>query len=341
MQDRIQKTIAGLERLMQYDPGHRGIQRIPHDNLCSWTSDHLYGAVRDILGNEDDARVGILTGFYIPDGAPPGPENDGPPGALAIGRALSHLGKRVFFIADPYCQQLMAAGIDFYKDDLSDAKLIMYSERGGIDLSRFRVKYPEITELDYLISIERPGPSYSESFIPEARTSRAITPSARHSNGECLNMAAKPVTSYAAGTQHIFDIIEAHQLPVVTIGIGDGGNEIGMGAIPRDVIHRNITSGPGGVIACRIATDYTVVSGVSNWAGYAMAAALLLAAGEKNDFKRLCDKERETTFLQMLMERELAVDGVRRIPSMSVDGIDWSHHLACLERLGAALEDNS
>ena len=325
---------------MQYDPGHRGIERIPDDNLCSWTSGHLHSSVLDILGN-DNASVGILTGFYIPDASPPGPENDGPPGALAIGRALSRLGRRVCFISDPYCCQMMEAGIDFFKNDLNDAELIRYAENDKIDYSGFKVKYPEIAELDYLISIERPGPSYSEPFIPEDGNENAFVPAVNCGYGECLNMAALPVTAYAAGTHHIFDTIKTHQLPVVTVGIGDGGNEIGMGGIPRDVIHRNISNGLGGLIACRIATDYTLVSGVSNWAGYAMAAALLYAANEKSEIRRLCCGERETAFMHMLMERKLAVDGVRHIPSMSVDGIDWSHHLAYLDRLGAVLEDDS
>ena len=49
----------------------------------------------------------------------------------------------------------------------------------------------------------------------------------------------------------------------VTIGIGDGGNEIGMGKIPHETIVKNIPNGD--LIHCRVPTDHLIVAGVSNW----------------------------------------------------------------------------
>jgi hypothetical protein len=61
----------------------------------------------------------------------------------------------------------------------------------------------------------------------------------------------------------LFESIQQHLPAVTTIGIGDGGNEIGMGKIPWEVIRRNIPG--GGRIACRVPTSFLLVCGISNW----------------------------------------------------------------------------
>ena len=61
----------------------------------------------------------------------------------------------------------------------------------------------------------------------------------------------------------LFEAVQ-QQLPHITaIGIGDGGNEIGMGKLPWELIRRNIPH--SGLVACRVPTDHLIVCGVSNW----------------------------------------------------------------------------
>ena len=60
---------------------------------------------------------------------------------------------------------------------------------------------------------------------------------------------------------------------IVTIGIGDGGNEIGMGKVFERVA-ANVQY--GSEIACTIASDYLISAGVSNWGGYALAKAIFM-----------------------------------------------------------------
>ena len=60
---------------------------------------------------------------------------------------------------------------------------------------------------------------------------------------------------------------------IATIGIGDGGNEIGMGKVRQRVID-HIDHGPN--IASSVATDHLITAGVSNWGGSALAAALFI-----------------------------------------------------------------
>ena len=61
-----------------------------------------------------------------------------------------------------------------------------------------------------------------------------------------------------------------------TIGIGDGGNEIGMGKLSWATIRKNVPQ--GGEVACRVPTDYLIVAGVSNWGAYALATGVRLFA---------------------------------------------------------------
>ncbi|XP_077637045.1 D-glutamate cyclase, mitochondrial isoform X4 [Crocuta crocuta] len=56
-------------------------------------------------------------------------------------------------------------------------------------------------------------------------------------------------------------------------GVGDGGNELGMGKV-KEAVKRHIRNGD--VIACDVETDFAVIAGVSNWGGYALACALCI-----------------------------------------------------------------
>src|SRR6185436_16267080 len=68
-------------------------------------------------------------------------------------------------------------------------------------------------------------------------------------------------------------IAEASERGIPTIGIGDGGNEIGMGNVP-DAVARFI---PLGDKICPVQkTDLLLPCGVSNWGAYAIAAAIAL-----------------------------------------------------------------
>ena len=64
-----------------------------------------------------------------------------------------------------------------------------------------------------------------------------------------------------------------------TIGIGDGGNEIGMGTVPWEELVRRLPRKEASAIPCRIATDWNIIAGTSNWGAFALAAAVALLAG--------------------------------------------------------------
>ena len=63
--------------------------------------------------------------------------------------------------------------------------------------------------------------------------------------------------------------------PFLSIGIGDGGNEVGMGKIYSELL---LDSSIPNVkdIACIVPTTYNIAASVSNWGGYALACAIAI-----------------------------------------------------------------
>src|SRR5262249_33810466 len=117
----------------------------------------------------------------------------------------------------------------------------------------------------------------------------------------------------------------------VTIGVGDGGNEIGMGKLPWPLIADRI---PGGAtIACRVATDHLIVAGVSNWGAYALAAGVALLRGvvPPDDW---FDLDREPAIPRRMVDEGGLVDGVTGRPAASVDGLPFDEYAIALRRIG-------
>jgi hypothetical protein len=82
------------------------------------------------------------------------------------------------------------------------------------------------------------------------------------------------------GNAHLL-AAQARQRGIYTVGIGDGGNEIGFGAIADAVreVHpygRACRCGCGGGMGTVAATDALVVAAISNWGAYGVAAALAI-----------------------------------------------------------------
>ena len=63
--------------------------------------------------------------------------------------------------------------------------------------------------------------------------------------------------------------------PFLSIGIGDGGNEVGMGKIYNELLLESSIPNVKD-IACIVPTTYNIASSVSNWGGYALACAITI-----------------------------------------------------------------
>jgi len=125
-----------------------------------------------------------------------------------------------------------------------------------------------------------------------------------------------------------------------TIGIGDGGNEIGMGSLPKEIIESGIPNGK--VIAATTPVDSLIVAGVSNWGGYGLLAAMACTKPALRDvLLRYFNRDMDHRFLSAAVETGQAVDDSRvdnpGRPQMSVDSIPWEQHAALLEEISAVV----
>jgi hypothetical protein len=241
--------LDAIRELIQVDVNQRGLRTDPEHNLVTATFGDLRSAAES-LANGRDLAVAIVTGFLIPSVSPPQPETDGPLGAVFLARALSALGAEVALACEPACKPALVAGLSLFElrkrvpVHSLDAEAVGRMENSDcFNDARFLRR-----RLTHLIAVERVGPSHRDRYY---------------------TMTGVDVTDLHSPAHLLFE--NAANLPgITTIGIGDGGNEIGMGKLLWELIDRNIPG--GGRIACRVPTDFLIVSGVSNWGAYGLAA---------------------------------------------------------------------
>ncbi|MCD6473711.1 MAG: DUF4392 domain-containing protein [Thermoplasmata archaeon] len=142
-----------------------------------------------------------------------------------------------------------------------------------------------------------------EEKIDEATMAIAIERPGMGKDGCCHDMHGNVID--AANLDFIFE-------NVASIGIGDGGNEIGMGkifhAIPEEIA--SITK-----------ADEIVVAGVSNWGAYGIIASLSIMLG-----KNYCHNGKEEAKLIKKCVDAGAIDGITRKKEYGVDGLPSKVH---------------
>jgi hypothetical protein len=335
-------TDAVLNRmrdLIQEDVGNRGLRTDPGANLVTACAGDFATACR-CLAEAACPSVAVVTGFLIPHAQPPCHETDGPLGAVFLARALVPLGIPVALVTEadrrrPLEEGLKACGL-FGRDGCRVVGLpgpAASLEQQGDFWRQLR------NETDgpqpYLIALERAGPSHTlyslarQGGSGELREEFQRLVPADHRD-QYHTMRGRIITDRMRPAHLLFEEIADAYPPAPTIGIGDGGNEIGMGKIPWDVIRRNVPN--GGLVACRVPTDYLIVCGVSNWGAYALGAGVRLLRGAPSD-PDLFDPEREREILRIMVERGPLVDGVSGVPSVSVDGLPFDRYIEPLRRL--------
>jgi hypothetical protein len=270
---------------------------------------------------EHGQRVIIVTGFFIPAATPPAAETDGPPGAALLAAALTELGLTVQLVTDDRCRSAVEVATR-EMGLLADCVVVPGRSSEEIDdWFRRTANDQELPPLTHLIAIERVGPSHTLASIPQPDRVEfeRLVPAAERDHA--FNMRGVCLDEVTAPLHRLFELaIDLQGLK--TIGIGDGGNEIGMGAIPWSELHVRLTNPDLGKICCRVPTDWTIVAGVSNWGGMALAAAVLMLRG-KSSALRPWTATQQQALLQRLVAEGPAVDGVTRLPEATVDGLPF------------------
>jgi hypothetical protein len=319
-------VLQALRDTVQIDPGDRGLARDPADNLLTACPGDFAAACRSIA-QTPNARVMILTGFPIIQTESVCGETDGPPGAIFLARALVPLGVCVQLAAEDYVVPALRAGLE-----AAGLERVV----PALEVPRTRRDPVGYRPLTHLIAIERVGPGHTiDSVAAQPRVTeedlKAFAQTApRLEPGRPRSMRGRDLSEWVAPAHRLFE--EAASQRITTIGIGDGGNEIGMGKVRWGTIACNITQ--GGLIACRIATDHLIVAGVSNWGAYALAAGVCVLKGQVP--AGLFDPEQERRILQAMVERGPLVDGRTGERIITVDGLPFEQTAQVLARLESA-----
>ncbi len=268
--------------------------------FISFTNGHLSAMARRLVEDcRGHRRVGLITGAYMAGAPRPAAETDGPVGVAALAAALVAVGGRPIVITDDPCAVVTQACLDRLGVECDLVSLPVDSPGNAI------VERVDGLGLAHLIAVERLGPNV---------------------DGKVMTMGAMDVTEHTAPL-HV--VVESASIP--TSAIGDGGNEIGMGNVPVDVIAGSVEHGTS--IACTARVDDLVVAGTSNWGCYGAIACLAILVPEHAGALQLLlqpDTDRE------VVEAATAaggIDGVTGHPGESVDGVAIRNYWGLLRSL--------
>jgi len=230
----------------------------------------------------------LATGFPIP------PKNigetDGPLGTAVLTLTLLAAGLKPIIVTDDYC-------IDIVKAASPDAPVTNFPIEDEA-ASHLADKILSEQNPSALIAVERPGWNQKHEYH---------------------NMRGLNISSLVGKTDHLFET--AHKRGTATIAVGDGGNELGCGTI-IETVRKNVQYGATcqcpckGGIAASTPADVLVVSAISNWGAYGIAACLSLL----KDLKYTHNREKELSLLNRVVEAG-AIDSITLESKPHVDGL--------------------
>lgn len=286
------ESFQEIEKIFTEDEGKRGIS-----NKLNSYEDYYQGLHSLYQGN----RILIVTGFTVPECQ--AGESDGPLGAIALAKALEDLGKEVLMVTDRYSKKIL--------EGLKKIKEIS----GNIYSVPINVDKEELQEIldnfgpTHIIAIERPG---------------------RGIDGKYHSMRGEDITAYVGDLDPLMEM--AKEQKIITLAIGDGGNEMGMGKV-RETGIPYIDQGEK--IFATSTADYLIIAGVSNWGAYGLVAGLSILSG----LDLLQEEKEEVRLLKTLTELG-GVDGCSKLRAMTVDGLSLGCNLNLLLELKKIIKKN-
>lgn len=273
----------------------------------------LAGFTRSLV-DRHPANVAIVTGFYVPQGRPPAAETDGLSGSTMLAAGLIEAGHKAVVVTDWPCFPALKAAA-------AGAPVPVEAIGCGIDDDSVLSLWEQLKAdgLTHLIAIERVGVA---------------------ADGNSYDMMGKPMGEFTARFDLWFD--RAPEDRIVTLGVGDGGNEIGMGNVPRALVVEDIPNGEA--IACATRADHLFVCGVSNWAGAAiLATASRFDPGRADSYLRHASPAIERRLLEHAVYLGPAIDDIGDPstrpgrPVLWIDDIPLAKHLEVLREITDAV----
>jgi hypothetical protein len=282
-----------IEALVCRDLG-RGTQA-----LIDATRGELADAARSLAAA---TSVGLITGFFVPRGDVAAPETDGPVGTALLAASLAACGVAARIAVDSPCADAVRAAVGSAGHDVTVDEMGVV-DRPGLDRV---IEAWRQAGVSHAVAIERCGIA---------------------ADGRARNMRGVDVSPWTAPLDDLF-----LGGPWRKIGVGDGGNEIGMGKLPAGLIARHVPN--GAQIACVTSCDHLVVAGVSNWGAYGLMAALSLVRPEwSRTIAKFLTAERDLAVTRAVVSEGGAVDGVTARREATVDGFGPKVHGALIDGL--------
>lgn len=257
----------------------------------SLAKDYCTDAARYVLAHL--GTVLIATGFYILSGQ--AVETDGPPGAVAIGAALASLGHRVVYVTDIHGAIVVRAAAG------DAAEIVEFPVADAEESERAAKAMLAEFQPSLVIGIERCAPD---------------------ADGIYRNMRSVDITAQTARIDRLFDG------GVPSVGIGDGGNEIGMGLLEFEIAEEPRLPDSPAVTT----TDKLVIASVSNWGAWGLLASMSRIEGR--DLLPTLDDESQR--IEACVGAG-AVDGFSGERTAKVDGFTLADYLRPLAALRALL----
>ena len=285
--EKAEEAARDIAEAVGRDPGGRGL---------------LSGAIetparRLAISLSEARRAVLLTGFPVrlPDGSFTG-ETDGPSGTANIAQALEECGAVVTVLTDRTCLPQIAAALEARG---CGSTALAIPEKGQKEF--FENLFTDFRPT-HLITLERPGKARDGSF---------------------RNMRGVVIDGMITDSDGIIPAARGNAAEIISVG--DGGNELGMGAL-RPLIEERVPHGE--LICADEAADIALVSGVSNWWGWGIAAVLSVLHGKD----LLPSPETERKMLRAVIASGGA-DGCTAKAEETVDDLPMEVHLAVLNEV--------
>lgn len=309
-----------IDRIVCLDVGGRGVSGLFEPARALVDEPMAYCAAQYLNTLESGDTVFIVTGSLTRAGVSPDiAENDGPIGSAVLARALSKGFNAIPVITvDESIRARVSRMVEF-----AGLNVVNFEQaRIATSLPRFTgvavMENGAIEDSAARSAAERLLTTYSPKVVI------ACERAGLSADGTYRNALGQDYSEGREKLDYVVEFAKAQNIP--TIGIGDGGNEIGMGAVKEAVI-KHIPHGD--VLCAEMATDVLIPAGVSNWGCYAIAAALAIL----QDNPALAHtSEVERRLLDFSPSAGL-VDGMSGMLDATADGMHPNVHTSVVELL--------
>lgn len=310
--------IANLE--FKSKPAQQGGTQLRYAaGLAAQGGEPLSGRIAQALAPiaaSGSGTVVLVTGTGNPTWLPRG-ETDGPSGVAVLARVLGAMGLRSCILTEaPFVDAVRASVLAAGSPILDEAG---WAQRGNAAMV---LTYP---------TGAAQGRAFVDSFLARQQDVRAvffIEKPGPNALGVFHNSSGKPkADDWVAHAHQLADA--ARERGILTVAVGDGGNEIGFGQLREGLLSTHPYGKDcgcpckGGILnATRV--DYMFPASVSNWGAYAISVALCLATGKPQALPEW--REVEASIAAPIAAG--AYDGYTGLAVPSVDGVSLTGNKA-------------